>query len=87
MDPSSRAGSDRLRRARADIENPRSLELRLPDAAVGQTSCVLLGRSSAELRLTIPLAEFPAHFRIDYVRVYQKKGQKNVGCDPKDYRA
>ncbi|GAA5976460.1 hypothetical protein JCM10908_005507 [Rhodotorula pacifica] len=28
---------------------------------------------------------FPAHFRIDYVRVYQKKGQKNVGCDPKDY--
>lgn len=36
---------------------------------------------------SLPLAEFPAHFRIDYVRVYQKKGQKNVGCDPKDYRA
>lgn len=31
-------------------------------------------------------AEFPAHFRIDYVRVYQKSGQKNVGCDPKNYR-
>ncbi|POY72512.1 hypothetical protein BMF94_4338 [Rhodotorula taiwanensis] len=29
--------------------------------------------------------QFPAHFRIDYVRVYQKSGQKNVGCDPKNY--
>ncbi|KAJ8295777.1 Beta-glucan synthesis-associated protein KRE6 [Rhodotorula toruloides] len=28
--------------------------------------------------------KFPGHLRIDYVRVYQKKGQKNVGCDPPD---
>ncbi|KAF8339430.1 beta-glucan synthesis-associated [Amanita rubescens] len=25
---------------------------------------------------------FPAELRIDYVRVYQRKGSKNVGCDP-----
>ncbi|GAA6037271.1 hypothetical protein JCM8097_008655 [Rhodosporidiobolus ruineniae] len=29
--------------------------------------------------------EFPGTLRIDYVRVYQKKGQKNVGCDTKDF--
>ncbi len=28
---------------------------------------------------------FPATMRIDYVRVYQRSDQKNVGCDPKDF--
>lgn len=28
---------------------------------------------------------FPAELKFDYVRVYQRKGQTNVGCDPKDY--
>ncbi|KAJ3555502.1 hypothetical protein NP233_g12195 [Leucocoprinus birnbaumii] len=28
---------------------------------------------------------FPAEFLIDYVRVYQRKDQVNIGCDPKDY--
>jgi hypothetical protein len=28
---------------------------------------------------------FPSELKIDYVRVYQRKGEKNVGCDPKDY--
>ncbi|KAJ1307470.1 hypothetical protein OPQ81_001569 [Rhizoctonia solani] len=28
---------------------------------------------------------FPSEFKIDYVRVYQRKGEKNIGCDPKDY--
>jgi len=28
---------------------------------------------------------FPSEFLIDYVRVYQRKGQMNIGCDPKDY--
>ncbi|CAE6502147.1 unnamed protein product [Rhizoctonia solani] len=28
---------------------------------------------------------FPSEFKVDYVRVYQRKGEKNVGCDPKDY--
>lgn len=22
---------------------------------------------------------------VDYVRVYQRKGHENIGCDPKDY--
>ena len=28
---------------------------------------------------------FPAHLRVDYVRVYQPVGSKNVGCDPPDF--
>lgn len=28
---------------------------------------------------------FPAEFLIDYVRVYQRKGATNVGCDPPGY--
>ncbi|KAJ3494568.1 hypothetical protein NLJ89_g10781 [Agrocybe chaxingu] len=28
---------------------------------------------------------FPAELKFDYVRVYQRKGQINVGCNPKDY--
>jgi Beta-glucan synthesis-associated protein SKN1/KRE6/Sbg1 len=29
--------------------------------------------------------EFPAVMLVDYVRVYQRSGQTNVGCDPSDY--
>lgn len=29
--------------------------------------------------------DFPAELLIDYIRVYQRKGAKNVGCDPPDY--
>lgn len=29
--------------------------------------------------------EFPAEMLIDYVRVYQRTGHTNVGCDPKAY--
>lgn len=28
---------------------------------------------------------FPAIMQIDYVRVYQRSGATNIGCDPKDY--
>ncbi|KAL0572397.1 hypothetical protein V5O48_009557 [Marasmius crinis-equi] len=28
---------------------------------------------------------FPAEMSFDYVRVYQRKGQTNIGCNPKDY--
>ena len=28
---------------------------------------------------------FPAEMLIDYVRVYQRDGETNVGCDPPDY--
>ena len=27
---------------------------------------------------------FPGEFKIDYVRVYQRKNEVNIGCDPKD---
>ena len=29
--------------------------------------------------------EFPALMLIDYVRVYQRNGQTNVGCSPPNY--
>ncbi|KAG9048977.1 hypothetical protein FS837_011528 [Tulasnella sp. UAMH 9824] len=28
---------------------------------------------------------FPARMYVDYVRVYQRKGHENIGCDPPDY--
>ena len=28
---------------------------------------------------------FPATMLIDYVRVYQRSSEKNIGCDPKDF--
>ena len=28
---------------------------------------------------------FPAVMKVDWIRVYQEKGKKNVGCDPKDF--
>ena len=28
---------------------------------------------------------FPAHMRVDYVRIYQPANAINVGCDPKDF--
>jgi hypothetical protein len=28
---------------------------------------------------------FPAEFLIDYVRVYQRKDEINLGCDPKEF--
>lgn len=36
---------------------------------------------------TVDLAHlpFPVHMRVDYVRVYQRSDQKNVGCDPPNY--
>jgi hypothetical protein len=29
--------------------------------------------------------EFPSEMLVDYVRVYQRKGQTNIGCDPPGY--
>lgn len=29
--------------------------------------------------------KFPAFLNIDYVRVYQRDGTNNIGCDPPDY--
>ncbi|KAK7026883.1 hypothetical protein VNI00_015425 [Paramarasmius palmivorus] len=28
---------------------------------------------------------FPAVMRVDWIRVYQEKGKKNIGCDPEDF--
>lgn len=36
---------------------------------------------------TVDLATmtFPAELHIDYVRVYQREGEQNIGCSPKKY--
>ncbi|KAF9226685.1 glycoside hydrolase family 16 protein [Gyrodon lividus] len=36
---------------------------------------------------TVDLAHlpFPAHLRVDYIRVYQPSNARNIGCDPKDF--
>ncbi|KAG9317367.1 beta-glucan synthesis-associated [Chiua virens] len=28
---------------------------------------------------------FPAHMRVDYIRVYQHRNARNIGCDPKNF--
>lgn len=28
---------------------------------------------------------FPAHMRVDYIRVYQPSHARNIGCDPEDF--
>lgn len=28
---------------------------------------------------------FQTEMHVDYVRVYQRKGHSNMGCDPKDF--
>jgi len=43
-----------------------------------------LGMSS-NFAVISPLLQFPVTMYVDYIRVYQPKGQNNVGCDPKDF--
>ncbi|KAF8066469.1 beta-glucan synthesis-associated protein-domain-containing protein [Lyophyllum atratum] len=44
-----------------------------------------LGMSQNWQQIDLSTMIFPAEFLIDYVRVYQRKGATNVGCNPKDY--
>ncbi|GJE91332.1 glycoside hydrolase family 16 protein [Phanerochaete sordida] len=44
-----------------------------------------LGISSNWQKIDLTTMEFPAVMLVDYVRVYQRKGQTNVGCDPPQY--
>ncbi|CAA7270511.1 unnamed protein product [Cyclocybe aegerita] len=44
-----------------------------------------LGISSNWQTIDLSSMMFPAELKFDYVRVYQRKGQTNVGCNPKDY--
>ena len=45
---------------------------------------IVLNLAVSESFQTVDLTAmtFPAEFLIDYVRVYQRKGQTNVGCNP-----
>lgn len=53
-------------------EEPMSLVLNLGISANWQT-------------IDLTTMEFPALMQVDYVRIYQRHGSTNVGCDPKDY--
>jgi len=44
-----------------------------------------LGISAGWQTIDLTTMEFPAEMLIDYVRVYQRKGQTNIGCDPKNF--
>ncbi|GLB41258.1 putative glycoside hydrolase family 16 protein [Lyophyllum shimeji] len=44
-----------------------------------------LGMSQSWQKVELPTLIFPAEFLIDYVRVYQRRGSRNFGCNPKDY--
>ncbi|QEO23353.1 hypothetical_protein [Candidozyma auris] len=44
-----------------------------------------LGISNSWAYIDWPEMIFPAHLRVDYVRIYQPEDQINVTCDPEDY--
>ncbi|KAI0071689.1 beta-glucan synthesis-associated [Panus rudis PR-1116 ss-1] len=44
-----------------------------------------LGISSNWQKIDLSTMIFPAEYLVDYVRVYQRSGHINYGCDPKDY--
>jgi len=44
-----------------------------------------LAISESFQKVDLPNMVFPSEYKVDYVRVYQRKGEKNVGCDPQDY--
>jgi hypothetical protein len=44
-----------------------------------------LGMSQNFGTVDVDHLQFPAHMSIDYIRVYQRKGEINIGCDPSDF--
>lgn len=44
-----------------------------------------LGISQNWQKIDLTTMIFPAVMQVDYVRIYQRKGQTNIGCDPPDY--
>ncbi|TDL28121.1 beta-glucan synthesis-associated protein [Rickenella mellea] len=44
-----------------------------------------LGMSTNFGKVDLQHLPFPVTMKIDYIRVYQPKGQKNIGCDPSDF--
>ena len=44
-----------------------------------------LGMSENFGAVDIEHLQFPIHMKVDYIRVYQPKGQENIGCDPTDF--
>jgi beta-glucanase (GH16 family) len=49
---------------------------------VYQSIVFALALSQALANVDTTALTFPAEFKIDYVRVYQRQGAQNVGCDP-----
>ena len=52
---------------------------------VFQALVLNLGISPGWQTIDLTTMTFPTEMLIDYVRIYQRKGQENVGCSPDDY--
>lgn len=44
-----------------------------------------LGMSTSFGPVDLANLPFPAHMRVDYIRVYQPEDAINIGCNPKDF--
>lgn len=44
-----------------------------------------LGLSPGWQKIDPSTLTFPTEMLIDYVRIYQRKGDENIGCSPDDY--
>lgn len=53
--------------------------------APSQSIVLNLGISHNWQTISPDTMTFPAEMMVDYVRVYQRKGHENIGCNPKDY--
>jgi len=46
---------------------------------------VNLGMSKSFGDVDLEHLPFPVHMKVDYIRVYQPKGEENIGCEPPDF--
>jgi hypothetical protein len=62
----------------------------------GEAVCMIVERQFQYIIINLGMSEnfglvdlehlpFPVHMRVDYVRVYQPKGEENIDCDPPDF--
>ena len=60
--------------------------MRRREAELTDLNHLLSARPADWQQIDLATMQFPAEMLVDYVRVYQRKGQTNVGCDPPGYQ-
>ena len=64
---------------------PRYIQSVLFTSPLGHIANEALTRAGTWQTIDLSTMIFPAEMRVDYVRVYQRSGATNVGCDPPNF--